>query len=80
MHSDSTKQRRYGDDGKPRARQAERRFTIAGEQWGVWEDLRTPPGPSLVFENMKIARRVHEYPANWRELTDEELYAVSWSR
>jgi len=53
---------------------------IAGEAWAVWEDLRTPVGPSLVFENTKIARRVREYPANWRELSDEHLYALSWSR
>jgi hypothetical protein len=73
-------ERRREDDGKPRKHQAERRFAIAGEGWSVWEDLRHPVGPSLVFENSKIARRVHEYPANWRELSDEELYALSWSR
>jgi hypothetical protein len=53
---------------------------ISGEAWTVWEDLRNVPGPSLVFENTKAARRVRDYPRNWRELTDEELYAVSWSR
>ena len=72
--------RRYGDDGKPRTRQAERRFVIAGEAWAVWEDMRPPVGPSLVFEISKIARRVHNYPANWRELPDDQLYALSWSR
>lgn len=73
-------QRRYGDDGHPRMHEAERRFVVAGDAWAVWEDLRAPTGPSLVFENTRIARRVHEYPANWRELTDEQLYALSWSR
>lgn len=73
-------QRRYGDDGGPRAHQAERRFAIAGEAWGVWEDLRSPGGASLVFENSKIARRVHTYPASWRDLSDQELYALSWWR
>jgi hypothetical protein len=72
--------RRYGDDGKPRTHHAERRFTVAGEAWAVWEDVLSPIGPSLVFENTKIARRVREYPANWRELSDEQLYALSWSR
>ena len=71
-------QRRYGDDGKPRLHHAERRFAVDGESWSVWEDLRTPHGPSLVFENTKIARRVHNYPANWRDLSDEQLYALSW--
>jgi len=72
--------RRQGDDDKPRTRHAERRFAVGGEGWAVWEDLRNLTGPSLVFENAKIARRIHQYPANWRELSDEELYALSWSR
>lgn len=73
-------ERRHGDDGKPRAHHAERRFTIEGEAWGVWEDPRSLHGPSLVFENSKVARRVHDYPANWRELSDQDLYALSWAR
>jgi hypothetical protein len=72
--------RRGGDDGRRRTHQAERRFAINGEGWSVWEDRRRLPDPSLVFENTKVARRVHEYPANWRELSDEQLYALSWSR
>lgn len=59
----------------------EREFAIDGEGWVVWEDLRPAPnGPALVFENSKVARRVREYPANWREFTDDQLYALSWSR
>jgi hypothetical protein len=73
-------QRRQGDDGQPRTHQAERRFAINGEGWSVWEDRTSVPGPSLVFENSKVARRVREYPRNWRDLTDEELYALSWLR
>lgn len=76
----SMPQRRHGDDGRPRTQQAERRFAINREGWSVWEDLRPASGPSLVFENTKIARRVRVYPQNWRDLTDEELYALSWSR
>src|SRR5690348_11178113 len=72
--------RRHGDDAKARTQHAERRFAINGEGWAVWEDRRTLNGPSLVFENNKVARRVHQYPANWRELSDEELWALSWSR
>jgi hypothetical protein len=58
----------------------ERHFFISGEEWSVWEDLQSVSAPSLVFENTKIARRVHAYPPNWRELSDEQLYTVSWSR
>lgn len=72
--------RRGGDDGLPRVRQAERRFVIAGEGWCVWEDAYSPNGSSLVFENTSVARRVREYPANWRDLPDEKLYALSWER
>ena len=71
---------RQGEDGESRARQDARRFSIAGEAWMVWEDLRSPHDPSLVFENTKVARRVREYPGSWRDLSDEELYALSWSR
>ena len=73
--------RRWGDDGDSRARQAERRFAIEGEGWSVREDLRpSPHGPALVFENTSLARRVHAYPLNWRDLSDEELCALSWRR
>ena len=71
---------RHGDDGGSRTHQAERRFHADGEGWAVWEDVRTQTGPSLVFETNKIARRVHEYPANWRDLSDDQLYALSWLR
>lgn len=73
-------ERRRGGDGRPRTFQAERRFEIGGEAWGVWEDLRAVYGPALVFENDRAARRVRNYPSNWRELSDEQLYALSWSR
>jgi hypothetical protein len=34
----------------------------------------------LLFRSHHFARRVRNYPANWRELTDTELDALSWSR
>ena len=73
-------QRRQGDDGGPRTHRAERRFAIANEAWAVWEDLRDPINPSLVFETSKFARRIHDYPRNWRDLSDEQLYQLSWGR
>jgi hypothetical protein len=32
----------------------------------------------LVFESEGVFRRVRHYPANWEELTDVQLYALSW--
>lgn len=57
-------------------------IAIAGVVWQVHEDARTGPpsyGPSLIFETELIGRRVRHYPPDWRELTDDQLYALSWS-
>jgi hypothetical protein len=35
---------------------------------------------SLVFESNDSARRVRDYPANWRDLAPPELEALSWRR
>lgn len=59
---------------------SERHFVIAGEDWTVREDVRDPRHRCLLFVNSKVARRVRDYPANWFELPDEKLYALSWSR
>ena len=59
-----------------------RRVAIAGDVWQIHEDARTGPpsyGPSLIFETELIARRVRHYPADWRVLTDDQLYGLSWS-
>lgn len=34
--------------------------------------------PSLIFESEVSFRRVRDYPRSWRQLGDEELYALSW--
>ncbi len=34
-------------------------------------------GSSLVFVNEDVIRRVRTYPANWSELPDAALYAIS---
>lgn len=55
-------------------------FAPDGSVWGVAEvtgptyDRR---GNSLVFFNEEAMRRVRNYPANWSDLSDAELYAVS---
>jgi hypothetical protein len=52
-----------------------------GREWMVRE--MPPPvydrrrGPSLVFSADDVWRRVRNYPANWRERTDAELYEIS---
>ena len=33
---------------------------------------------SLVFESDAMMRRIRNYPADWRELEDQELFALSW--
>ena len=50
-----------------------------GQVWIVYE-RETPSGPSLIFESTDFVDRVQEYPENWRELRDKQLYALRWSR
>ena len=59
-----------------------RRIVIEAVPWLVYE---LPPmvfdrrnSPSLVFETDGAVRRVRNYPENWRELTDDELFELSW--
>ena len=60
-----------------------RQLNVQGSVWWVYEDPRTEPpfyGPTLIFKGDHIARRIRQYPKHWRELGDEALYALSWSR
>lgn len=36
--------------------------------------------PDLVFECEHAIRRVRDYPADWHELSDEQLFALSLNR
>lgn len=61
----------------------ERAFTDAdGVRWRVAERPFGPydrrRGLSLIFSSDSAVRRVREYPANWSELSDEALAALSW--
>jgi hypothetical protein len=49
-----------------------------GHLWRVREVRFADAKPSLIFESEVSFRRVRGYPANWRSLSDEELYALSW--
>lgn len=63
--------------GPPRTRRVAQ-YRAGFQFWTVYED--DEHGPALIFETDGIARRVRGFPANWRELSAEELYALSWSR
>lgn len=58
----------------------EREVKLGSVIWAVYESSAPSDGPSLIFESSRIVRRVRTYPADWRELTDEALIALSWSR
>jgi len=61
--------------------QGVRSFAMYGEAWTVYEATDpTSLARVLIFEGVKTARRVREFPLNWRDLTDEDLFRVSWSR
>ena len=46
----------------------------------MYEDRHPYFGSSLIFESDRCARRVREYPRNWRDLSDEQLLVLSWMR
>lgn len=66
------------------ARETGRSLVVEGTPWLVYE---MPPHAfdrrsalSLVFEAEDVVRRVRSFPRNWRDLPDEELFALSWTR
>lgn len=59
-----------------------RRIYTEDAEWVVrqWSSVYDRRRPDLVFESDRAVRRVRDYPANWMELSDEELLAVSLGR
>jgi hypothetical protein len=60
-------------------------FDGGGRRWQVTEasgaTVPAARGPScLIFASSEAVRRVWDYPDDWRELSAEELLAVSWRR
>ena len=58
-----------------------RRISADGLRWVV-QEVPAPAfdrrgGVHLMFDGETIMRRVREFPANWHELSDEELYELS---
>jgi len=46
-----------------------------GQAWSVYV-MNGIPDPSLIFESVKIVRRVRPFPTNWHDLSDAELAVV----
>ncbi len=59
------------------------RFTAPdGTQWSVHE-IRSRSSPddtrhSLIFVSEEGFRRVYKFPENWRQLSPDELFRLSW--
>ena len=54
---------------------------MEGRDWLIYELAGSATEPaSLVFETELVVRRVKVYPASWRTLDDDALFALSWSR
>ena len=60
---------------------------IVGGDGRTWLVRQTPPSPydrrgapTLVFLTDDVMRRVRDYPSNWFELSDTELFALSMRR
>ena len=63
------------------AKKNARELVVDGEIWLVYE---LPPlpfdrrnAPSLVFESKVAVRRIRSFPAEWRALSDGDLFALS---
>lgn len=59
------------------SRPNERRIFADNTLWSVYELLTAAytlhDVASLVFESIRVVRRVRNYPPNWRELPDADL-------
>jgi hypothetical protein len=60
---------------------AERSFVVGAHTWTVCEVIDTITLTRvLIFAGTGVGRRVRNYPSNWRELSSEALYKLSWER
>ena len=55
-----------------------------GTDWRIYEvasvNVPVPRGRNcLIFESAQAVRRVWNYPANWHNLSSDELSALSWN-
>jgi len=65
------------------AQRTARQLVVDGVPWLVYELPATPfdrrSSASLVFESDSTVRRVRNYPTDWRSLTEDVLFALSWT-
>lgn len=65
------------------AQRQEREIIVDRVRWLVYErpapELDRRSTPSLVFESEGTVRRVRNYPPDWRSLSDDDLFALSWA-
>jgi hypothetical protein len=58
----------------------DRHFAMRARAWTVREVIDPITLTRvLIFDCDGTARRVRHYPVDWRELSDEALYTLSWS-
>jgi hypothetical protein len=60
-----------------------RLISVAGDTCIVFEwhhELNSRSTRTLLFESESAVRVVTDYPASWRELSDDALYALVWRR
>ena len=58
----------------------ERSYIIEAHTWTVREVVdRVTVSRVLIFTSAGVGRRVRRYPTNWRNLSSDELHALSWS-
>ena len=64
------------------AQRTARQIIVDDVPWLVYELPATPfdrrSSNSLVFESELAVRRVRRFPSDWRSLSDDELFALSW--
>jgi hypothetical protein len=59
-------------------RDSRRVFDPRGRLWEVFEDSRESYAErSLIFQTHGLMRRIRDFPADWREMPDAELAALS---
>ena len=59
---------------------AERSYIVETHTWIVCEVIDPVTlEPVLIFTSDGVGRRVRHYPVKWRDLTSEQLHALSWS-
>ncbi|HEY4217211.1 MAG TPA: hypothetical protein VGM67_08735 [Gemmatimonadaceae bacterium] len=64
------------------ARDDARVMIVNNVRWLVYEHapaLDRRSAPTLVFESDDVMRRVRTFPRDWRDMSDERLFELSWA-